>query len=196
MNGCAEASFPRHAAVLWSHRELEHRPRNTNTTTTTTTTNTRPWATAAPHAGPATALPYFLTLAILTHFPFKSHSHRSHIPLRSHGRPPQAGGAAGQQRKPLYEHRRHTEGDRSADCSSSEDCGWQVPSICAVRTWLIITRADPKSAPLTLAKLQDPFKKTLESAQKDLKPVYAGLNKYGKELDKVPSHSRAFLYIN
>jgi hypothetical protein len=38
---------------------------------------------------------------------------------------------------------------------------------------------------LTLAKLQDPFKKSLETAQKDLKPVYAGLNKYGKALDKV-----------
>jgi hypothetical protein len=38
---------------------------------------------------------------------------------------------------------------------------------------------------LALAKLQDPFKKTLEAAQKDLKPIYAGLNKYGKVLDRV-----------
>jgi hypothetical protein len=37
---------------------------------------------------------------------------------------------------------------------------------------------------LTLAKLQDPFKKTLDTAQKDLKPIYSGLNKYGKALDK------------
>jgi hypothetical protein len=37
---------------------------------------------------------------------------------------------------------------------------------------------------LTLAKLQDPLKKTLDAAQKDLKPIYAGLNKYGKALDK------------
>jgi hypothetical protein len=44
--------------------------------------------------------------------------------------------------------------------------------------------ADPKTAPLTLAKLQDPFKKSLDTVQKDLKPVYAGLNKYGKALDK------------
>ncbi|KAL6705982.1 hypothetical protein ACN47E_006261 [Coniothyrium glycines] len=44
--------------------------------------------------------------------------------------------------------------------------------------------ADPKTAPVTLAKLQDPFKKTLDAAQKDLKPIYAGLNKYGKALDK------------
>ena len=47
------------------------------------------------------------------------------------------------------------------------------------------TRADPKTAPLTLAKLQDPFKKTLDTAQKDLKPIYSGLNKYGKALDRV-----------
>ncbi|KAH7394538.1 CTLH/CRA C-terminal to lish motif domain-containing protein [Pyrenochaeta sp. MPI-SDFR-AT-0127] len=44
--------------------------------------------------------------------------------------------------------------------------------------------ADAKSAPLTLAKLQDPFKKTLDTAQKDLKPIYSGLNKYGKALDR------------
>lgn len=37
---------------------------------------------------------------------------------------------------------------------------------------------------MVLAKLQDPLKKTLESAQKDLKPIYSGLNKYGKLLDK------------
>jgi hypothetical protein len=43
---------------------------------------------------------------------------------------------------------------------------------------------DPQTAPLTLAKLQDPFKKTLDSAQKDLKPIYSGLNKYGKALDR------------
>ena len=44
---------------------------------------------------------------------------------------------------------------------------------------------DPSNAPLTLAKLQDPFKKTMDAAQKDLKPIYSGLNKYGKALDKV-----------
>lgn len=49
------------------------------------------------------------------------------------------------------------------------------------------TRPEPKTAPLTLAKLQDPFKKTLETAQKDLKPIYSGLNKYGKALDRVGS---------
>jgi hypothetical protein len=46
-------------------------------------------------------------------------------------------------------------------------------------------KPDPKTAPLTLAKLQDPFKKSLDTVQKDLKPIYAGLNKYGKTLDKV-----------
>lgn len=44
---------------------------------------------------------------------------------------------------------------------------------------------DPSKAPLTLAKLKDPFKNTIETAQKDLKPIYSGLNKYGKALDKV-----------
>lgn len=46
-------------------------------------------------------------------------------------------------------------------------------------------RADPQTAPLTLAKLQDPLKKSLEAAQKDIKPIYSGLGKYGKALDKV-----------
>jgi hypothetical protein len=50
---------------------------------------------------------------------------------------------------------------------------------------LTITTSDPHTAPSTLAKLQDPFKKSLETAQKDLKPIYSGLNKYGKVLDKV-----------
>lgn len=44
---------------------------------------------------------------------------------------------------------------------------------------------DPSKASFTLAKLQDPFKKTMDTAQKDLKPIYSGLNKYGKALDKV-----------
>lgn len=44
--------------------------------------------------------------------------------------------------------------------------------------------AQPQVAPLTLAKLQDPLKRTLEQAQKDIKPIYSGLNKYGKALDK------------
>ena len=50
---------------------------------------------------------------------------------------------------------------------------------------VLTTAIDPAKAPLTLAKLQEPFKKTMESAQKDLKPIYSGLNKYGKALDKV-----------
>ncbi|KAF2796130.1 hypothetical protein K505DRAFT_300918 [Melanomma pulvis-pyrius CBS 109.77] len=44
--------------------------------------------------------------------------------------------------------------------------------------------ADPQTAPLTLAKLHDPLKKTMEVAQKDLKPIYSGLNKYSRALDK------------
>ncbi|KAF2114723.1 CTLH/CRA C-terminal to lish motif domain-containing protein [Lophiotrema nucula] len=43
---------------------------------------------------------------------------------------------------------------------------------------------DPQTAPLTLAKLQTPLKGMVEQANKDLKPIYSGLNKYGKALDK------------
>ncbi len=54
--------------------------------------------------------------------------------------------------------------------------------------YLLTVVIDPVKAPLTLAKLQDPFKKTLDLAQKDLKPIYSGLNKYGKALDKVRTY--------
>lgn len=57
--------------------------------------------------------------------------------------------------------------------------------LCGLEAWLTSIAIDPSKAPLTLAKLQDPFKKTMDSAQKDLKPIYSGLNKYGKALDKV-----------
>lgn len=50
---------------------------------------------------------------------------------------------------------------------------------------LIRRRADPRTAALTLARLQTPFKETMDTALKDIKPIYAGLNKYGKLLDKV-----------
>ncbi|KAF2864883.1 CTLH/CRA C-terminal to lish motif domain-containing protein [Massariosphaeria phaeospora] len=43
---------------------------------------------------------------------------------------------------------------------------------------------EPHKAPITLATLQSPVKASLEVAQKDLKPAYFGLNKYGKALDK------------
>lgn len=66
---------------------------------------------------------------------------------------------------------------------------------CGVGGILTGRRAEPKTAPLTLAKLQDPFKKTLETAQKDLKPIYAGLNKYGKALDRV-CHSPCSLHLS
>ncbi|KAJ4366260.1 hypothetical protein N0V83_007896 [Neocucurbitaria cava] len=49
---------------------------------------------------------------------------------------------------------------------------------------LIRRRADPRTAALTLARLQTPFKETMDTALKDIKPIYAGLNKYGKLLDK------------
>lgn len=38
---------------------------------------------------------------------------------------------------------------------------------------------------MTLAKLQEPLKKTLDDARKDLTPIYSGLAKYSKLLDKV-----------
>lgn len=50
---------------------------------------------------------------------------------------------------------------------------------------LTVAMIDPQKAPLTLAKLQDPLKKTMDAAQKDLLPIYKGLNKYSKTLDKV-----------
>jgi len=50
--------------------------------------------------------------------------------------------------------------------------------------------ADPATAPVTLARLQDPFKKTLDAAQKDLKPIYVGLGRYGKTLDRVRPRPR------
>ncbi|CAG5171282.1 uncharacterized protein ALTATR162_LOCUS7302 [Alternaria atra] len=72
--------------------------------------------------------------------------------------------------------------ESSANLSTSiDDVQKAIDMLTAARAKIA---ADPKTAPLTLAKLQDPFKKSLETAQKDLKPVYAGLNKYGKALDK------------
>lgn len=50
---------------------------------------------------------------------------------------------------------------------------------------IIATNAEPQTAPLTLAKLHDPLKKTMESTQKDLLPMYKTLGKYSKALDKV-----------
>ena len=58
---------------------------------------------------------------------------------------------------------------------------------------LITATTDPQTAPLTLAKLHDPLKKTMDVAQKDLKPIYSGLNKYSRALDKVGSLSFANL---
>ena len=42
---------------------------------------------------------------------------------------------------------------------------------------------------MTLVKLKDPLKKTMDQANKDLKPIYSGLNKYSKALDKVRPQS-------
>lgn len=72
--------------------------------------------------------------------------------------------------------------ESSANLSTSiDDVQRAIDMLTAARAQIA---ADPKAAPLALAKLKDPFKKTLDNAQKDLKPIYAGLNKYGKALDK------------
>ncbi|KAA8612618.1 regulator of gluconeogenesis protein [Pyrenophora tritici-repentis] len=72
--------------------------------------------------------------------------------------------------------------ESSANLSTSiDDVQKTIDLLTAARAKIA---ADPKLAPLTLAKLQDPFKKSLDVIQKDLKPIYAGLNKYGKALDK------------
>ncbi|KAF2128055.1 hypothetical protein P153DRAFT_294536 [Dothidotthia symphoricarpi CBS 119687] len=72
--------------------------------------------------------------------------------------------------------------ERSANLSTSiSDVQKAIDMLTAARERIA---ADPQKAPLVLAKLQDPFKKTMDAAQKDLKPIYSGLNKYGKALDK------------
>lgn len=52
-------------------------------------------------------------------------------------------------------------------------------------TSVLTIGTEPSMAPWTLAKLQDPLKKSLETAQKDLLPMYRALGKYSKALDKV-----------
>ncbi|KAH7391159.1 CTLH/CRA C-terminal to lish motif domain-containing protein [Phaeosphaeria sp. MPI-PUGE-AT-0046c] len=72
--------------------------------------------------------------------------------------------------------------ESSANLSTSiADIQKAIDQLTAARAKIA---ADPQTAPLALAKLQDPVKKSLEAAQKDLKPIYAGLNKYGRVLDK------------
>ncbi|KAF2476007.1 uncharacterized protein BDR25DRAFT_322362 [Lindgomyces ingoldianus] len=44
--------------------------------------------------------------------------------------------------------------------------------------------ADPQMAPVTLAKLQEPVRKSIEAANNDLKKVHKGLGAYGKALDR------------
>jgi hypothetical protein len=56
---------------------------------------------------------------------------------------------------------------------------------CIETCGLTIVNPDPQMAPMTLAKLQDPLKKTMDLAQKDLLPIYKGLGRYSKALDKV-----------
>lgn len=72
--------------------------------------------------------------------------------------------------------------EKSANLSASIDHVQKaIDMLTAARAKIA---ADPTTAPLTLARLQDPFKQSLDTVQKDLKPIYSGLNKYGKALDK------------
>ncbi|XP_014555475.1 hypothetical protein COCVIDRAFT_27674 [Bipolaris victoriae FI3] len=72
--------------------------------------------------------------------------------------------------------------EKSANLSASIDHVQKaIDMLTAARAKIA---ADPATAPLTLARLQDPFKQSLDTVQKDLKPIYSGLNKYGKALDK------------
>lgn len=72
--------------------------------------------------------------------------------------------------------------ESSANLSTSiDDVQRAIDMLTAARAQIA---AEPKTAPLTLAKLKAPLKDTLDTALKDLKPIYAGLNKYGKALDK------------
>ena len=46
-------------------------------------------------------------------------------------------------------------------------------------------RSDPTSAPVTLAKLQQPIKTSFEAVNTDMKEVYKGHARYQKALDNV-----------
>lgn len=49
---------------------------------------------------------------------------------------------------------------------------------------MLLTSSDPKTASLTLAKLQNPIKQGFDKVNDDLKKVYSGQAKYGKALDR------------
>ncbi len=49
----------------------------------------------------------------------------------------------------------------------------------------LIHLADPSSAPIILARLQNPLKTGFEKVNDDLKKVHKGQSSYGKALDKV-----------
>jgi E3 ubiquitin-protein transferase RMND5 len=49
----------------------------------------------------------------------------------------------------------------------------------------LIVCTDPAQAPIALAKLQQPVKRSFERLDSDMKDVYSALGKYGKGLDRV-----------
>lgn len=66
---------------------------------------------------------------------------------------------------------------------------WFSNSVCVASAVLslILVDTEPKSASVTLAKLQNGIKEPFEEANKDLLVVYNGHLKYSKMLDKVSS---------
>ncbi|KAI9744451.1 MAG: hypothetical protein M1818_001980 [Claussenomyces sp. TS43310] len=71
---------------------------------------------------------------------------------------------------------------RDATLSRSiDDVDKILQQLCKARDSIA---AEPNTAPITLAKLQNPVKQGFEQVTEDLKKVYSGQSKYGKALDK------------
>ncbi|RDW87650.1 hypothetical protein BP5796_03344 [Coleophoma crateriformis] len=71
---------------------------------------------------------------------------------------------------------------RDANLTKSiEDVDKIIEQLCEAREKIVI---DPKSTPITLAKLQNPIKQSCDKVHDDVKRVHSGQSKYGKALDK------------
>lgn len=165
------------------------------------TTTQPPWAAAACSAGQTTAIPLLFPCHISTEQPLHAFAQRDHYPRRL--LPPHDTLSSLCSSLAMDDLREQVELlETTANLSTSiSDIQKTIDLLTAARsriaagklcahckplsTDLISRRVDAQTAPLTLAKLHDPVKKTLDSAQKNLKPIYSGLNKYGKALDKV-----------
>lgn len=58
-------------------------------------------------------------------------------------------------------------------------------------TDILLNPVDHSSASITLAKLQNPVKQSLEAIKSDLQDVYNGLGNYAKVLEKVSETDRS-----